>query len=161
MLSGILQAFTNGGALLSTANRTLISRTNDTLIRHGNQNLHINVQVKKYFLYSNQLRRVQWPQALRIKSPQASDHTEPPFRKCHDAHRQGNTTLQRKFWRREQVPTYPLQALCSVQYAIYNVQCAICNLCNMQCAIWNMQYGIWNMQYAVCNSNVQSLNTRE
>ena len=94
---------------------------------------------------------MQWPQALRIKSPQASDHTEPPFRKCHDAHRQGNTTLQRKFWRREQVPTYPLQALCSVQYAIYNVQCAICNLCNMQCAIWKVQYGICNMQYAVCN----------
>ena len=135
------------------------------------------VQVYKvniYFLYFNQLKRVQWPQALRIKSPQASDHTEPPFRKCHDAHRQGNTTLQRKFWRREQVPTYPLQALCSVQYAIYNVQCAICNLCNVQCAILNMQYatcnvqyGICNMeyacimQYAVCNSNVQSLNTRE
>ena len=95
---------------------------------------------------------MQWPQALRIKSPQASDHTEPPFRKCHDAHRQGNTTLQRKFWRREQVPTYPLQALCSVQYAIYNVQCAICNLCNMQCAIWNMQYAICSAQQQCAKS---------
>ena len=126
------------------------------------------VQVYKvniYFLYFNQLKRVQWPQALRIKSPQASDHTEPPFRKCHDAHRQGNTTLQRKFWRREQVPTYPLQALCSVQYAIcniqcaiWNIQCAVCNMqfmqhamCNMEYAIWNMQCVIWNMEYAICN----------
>ena len=117
------------------------------------------VQVNKvniYFLYFNQLKRVQWPQALRIKSPQASDHTEPPFRKCHDAHRQDNTTLQRKFWRREQVPTYPLQALCSVQYAIYNVQCAICNLCNMQCAIWNMQYAICNMRYAIAMYKVST-----
>ena len=60
--------------------------------------------------------------------------------------RQHNTT--RIFLRREEVPTYPLQALCSVQYAIYNVQCAICNLCNMQCAIWNMQYAICRVQCA-------------